>query len=114
MVQKLPVVSTSLLRQKRVLLSSWLIIPDCLPERGLWNFLSSAFGTVRHAHGACRGKLGPMGVGASIQDDQGTELSMVVLSPREILPLRLTSHPPSDIVRNKALLRSFRGVAFIC
>ena len=102
MVKKLPVVSTSLLRQKRVLLSSWLIIPDCLPEWGLWNFLSSAFGTVRHAYGACRGKLGSMGVGASIQDDQGTELSMGVHSPREILPLRLTSHPPSDIVRNKA------------
>jgi len=69
---------------------------------------------VIHADGACRGNPGPMGIGASIQDDQGTELSMVVLSPREILPLRLTSHPPSDIVRNKALLRSFRGVAFIC
>ena len=54
-----------------------------------------------------------MGVGASIQGDQGTELSTVVLSPREILPLRLTSHPPSDIVRNKALFRPFRGVAFI-
>jgi hypothetical protein len=67
----------------------------------------------RHARGACRGNPGPMGVGVSIQGNQGTELSTVVLSPREILPLRLASHPPSDIVRNKALFRPFRGVAFI-
>jgi len=36
------------------------------------------------------------------------------MSPREILPLRLTSHPTRYIVRDKALLSPFRGVALIC
>jgi hypothetical protein len=39
--------------------------------------------------------------------------SALVLSPQEILPLRLTFHPARYIVRDKALLRSFRGIAFI-
>ena len=39
--------------------------------------------------------------------------SVLVLSPGEILPLRLTFHPARDIVRDKALLSSFRGVAMI-
>jgi ribonuclease HI len=32
---------------------------------------------VVYSDGACRGNPGPMSVGASIQDDQGTELAMV-------------------------------------
>ena len=39
--------------------------------------------------------------------------SVLVLSPGEILPLRLTFHPTRHIVRDKALLSSFRGVAII-
>ena len=39
--------------------------------------------------------------------------SVLVLSPGEILPLRLTFHPTRHIVRDKALLSSFRGVARI-
>jgi hypothetical protein len=44
---------------------------------------------------------------------QDPSILVLVLSPREILPLRLTFHPSSDIVRDKALLSSFRGVAII-
>jgi hypothetical protein len=39
--------------------------------------------------------------------------SVLVLSPGEILPLRLTFHPTRYIVREKALLSSFRSVAMI-
>lgn len=46
------------------------------------------------------------GVGRSLR-------SVLVLSPREILPLRLTFHPSSYIVYDKALLSPSRGVAFI-
>ena len=39
--------------------------------------------------------------------------SVLVLSPGEILPLRLTFHPTRYIVRDEALLSSFRGIALI-
>jgi hypothetical protein len=39
--------------------------------------------------------------------------SVLVLSPREILPLRLTSHPTRYIVRDKALLGPFGRLALI-
>ena len=39
--------------------------------------------------------------------------SALVLSPREVLPLRLTFHPTRYIVRDKALVSPFRGVALI-
>jgi hypothetical protein len=39
--------------------------------------------------------------------------SVLVLSPGEILTLRLTLHPTCYIVGDKALLSSFRGVALI-
>ena len=45
---------------------------------------------------------------------QGLSLrSVLVLSPREILPLRLTSHPTRYIVHDKPFLSPFRGVASI-
>ena len=45
---------------------------------------------------------------------QGSSLpSVLVLSPGEILPLRRTSHPTPYIVRDKALLSPFSGVASI-
>ena len=45
---------------------------------------------------------------------QGSSLrTVLVLSPREILALRFTSHPTRYIVRDKALLSPFRGVALI-
>ena len=38
---------------------------------------------------------------------------LLVLPPQEILPLGLTFHPTSYIIRDKALLGPFRRVAFI-
>src|SRR5205085_6081088 len=37
----------------------------------------------------------------------------LMLAPPEMLPLRLPSHPPCDIVRDKSLVSSFRGVLYI-
>jgi hypothetical protein len=44
---------------------------------------------------------------------QDPSILVLVLSPREILPLRLTFHPTRYIARDKALLSPFRSVAFV-
>jgi ribonuclease HI len=54
---------------------------------------------VIYADGACRGNPGPMGIGASIQDDQGTEVSTVSV---------LMGHGTNNIAEYRAAIEGLK------